>query len=309
MRFMVIERPMSRRTGVLVLACLTSACAALRLGSEPEDKIRTVPCAGGSALPAVLLEPGGVLLFGEIHGTQELPAFFGEAVCWTSGALPVQAGLEIQRTEQARVDAYLASSGSPADVEALTAGQFWTTRGQDGKSSHAMVALLERFRLLKLEGRPIEVFLFDLGESEDVSARDRTMAETIAARVREHPDALTMALTGNVHAQKDKGVPWNPELVPMGWYLVDAGVKVRSLNHSTPAGTAWTFKPSGEAGISNLPAFRALPSGRTIGIELVGQPLKGGFDGLYATSTLTASPPALQKPAAPAESGATPTRP
>ena len=286
-----------------------SGCAAMQLGSLPVDKVLTAPCAGGAALPASLLEPGGALLFGEVHGTQELPAFFGEAVCWTSGHLPVQAGLEIPRTEEARIAAFLASPGSSAAVEALTEGPFWTGRVQDGRSSRAMLALLERLRKLRVEGRSIEVFLFDLLESDDTATRDRAMAETIAARVRAHPDDLTMTLSGNVHAQKDKGVPWDPELVPMGWYLVDAGVKVRALNHSNPKGTAWTLSPSGESGASDVPAGRPLPSGTAIGIELLKEPLTGGFDGLFATPTLTASPPALQPPASPTERGEAPARP
>ena len=290
------------RTAVLLRALamllLVPGCAALRLGKEPVDKIRTDPCVGGSALPARFLEPGGTLLFGEIHGTQELPAFFGEAVCWTSGHLPVQAGLELPPTEEGRMAAWFASAGSSADVEALTASPLWTGRLQDGRTSRAMVVLLDRLRLLMVEGRPIEVFLFDVRDQDHLAARDRMMAEVIAARVKAHPDALTMVLAGNVHAQKDKGVPWDPELVPMGWYLADAGVRVRSLNFSAPAGSAWTCRPDGECGPSAGPAIRPLPSGSTIGIELFEQPLKGGFDGLFATPSLTASPPALQTPAA-----------
>lgn len=280
----------------LVLVCLSPACAAMRLGSEPVDRILTDPCKGGAALPATLLEEGSVLLFGEVHGTQELPAFFGEAVCWTSGGLPVMVGLEIPRSEEERVTAFFATPGSPAAVEALTAGPFWTrpSREQDGRSSRAMLALLDRLRRLKAEERSIEVFLFDLAGSNDPAARDRLMADAIAARARAHPEAMTMVLTGNVHAQKDKGAPWDPDLVPMGLYLVEAGVKVRSLNHSNPAGTAWTMTPTGETGVSTFPAVRPLPSGRTTGIELLDQPAKGGFDGLYATASLTASPPVLQ---------------
>jgi hypothetical protein len=36
----------------------------------------------------------------------------------------------------------------------------------------------------------------------------------------------------------------------------------------------------------------ALPSGRTTGIELLPEPSRQGYDGLYATSSMTASPPA-----------------
>lgn len=278
------------------VALLMAGCAALRLASLPIDAVLTDACVGGSALPAPLLKPGGLLLFGEsLHGTRELPGFFGEAVCWTSGALPVQAGLEIPASEQERVDTFLASRGAPADVEALTTGPFWSRppEQQDGKSSRAMMALLERLRLLRRAEQPIDVFLFDV---DDAAERDRVMAERLAARVRAHPEALTMALTGNVHAQKTKGAPWNPELEPMGLHLVTAGVRVLSLDSVTPAGTAWFCDEKMTCGIHEVRAWKELPSGRTGGIELLDQPTQEGFDGLYATPSLTASPPVLAAP-------------
>jgi hypothetical protein len=285
---------------VLVLAFLTSGCSVLRLGSEPIDKIRTDPCKGGAALPAKLLEPGGALLFGESHGTKELPAFFGEAVCWTSGALPVQAGLEVPGAEQGRVETFLASPGAATDVEALTAGPFWTTSSPDGRTSKAMVALLDRLRRLRVEGRPIEVFLFDIDDSSDMAGRDRAMADTIAARVGAHAEALTMVLVGNLHAQKNKGTPSDPDFEPMGWHLAGAGVRVVSLNHAAPAGTAWTCQPAPgsapDCGSHAFPGTPPLPSGRTIGIEILAEPTTEGYDGFFATPTMTASPPALQVP-------------
>jgi len=287
------------RAWVPGLALLMAGCAALRLASEPIDAVLTDACVGGSALPAPLLKPGGLLLFGEsLHGTRELPAFFGEAVCWTSGALPAQAGLEIPASEQERVDTFLVSPGAPADVEALTTGPFWSRppEQQDGKSSRAMTALLDRLRLLRRAGQPIDVFLFDVDDAQGPGERDRAMADRLAARVRAHPEALTMALTGNVHARKTKGAPWNPELEPMGLHLVTAGVRVLSFDSVTPAGTAWFCDEKMTCGIHEVRAWKELPSGRTGGLELLDQPTQEGFDGLYATPSLTASPPVLAAP-------------
>jgi len=285
------------RAWILGLALLMSGCAAMRLAVQPIDAVLTDACVGGSALPAPLLKPGGLLIFGELHGTRELPAFFGEAVCWTSGALPVQAGLELPASEQERVETFLASPGAPADVEALTAGPFWSRppEQQDGKASRAMAALVDRLRRLRRAGQPIDVFLFDVDDAGGPGERDRTMAERLAERVRAHPEALTLALAGNVHARKNKGVPWNPELEPMGLHLVTAGVRVLSLDSVTPAGTAWICDAKTmTCGSHDVQAWRALPSGRAVGIEMLAEPTQEGFDGLYATPSLNASPPARE---------------
>src|SRR5262249_49466701 len=70
-------------------------------------------CSEESALPASLVETGGVVLFGEgVHGTQELPQAFGEAVCSVADSRkPVRVGLEIESGNQAIFDTFLASPG------------------------------------------------------------------------------------------------------------------------------------------------------------------------------------------------------
>ena len=53
------------------------------------------------------------------------------------------------------------------------------------------------------------------------------------------------------------------------------------MNPATPGGGAGPLK-----------AYRLLPSGRTLGIELMPEPTPEGYDGRIAVPTLTASPPA-----------------
>ena len=156
-----------------------------------------------------------------------------------------------------------------------------------------MAGLLERVRHLRAQGLPIHVFLFD-GSYTDAAVRDRGMAETIATHVRAHPEALMMVLTGEVHAARGRGSPWDPAFLPMGWHLVERGLRVRSLGRATPAGTVWTCSSASVADCRqrDVKAMGALPSGATSGIELLPELSPRGYDGLYATPTLTASPPA-----------------
>lgn len=281
----------------LALTVVFQGCASMHSGPQPATARKThlAVCAAAPALPKEPLEPGSVLLFGEIHGVQELPSVFGEAVCSTAASgLAVEVGLEVPKAEQAKVDFFLASSGGPSDVETLLATPFWSREFQDGRSSQARVALLERFRQLRASGIPIHVFLFDINTDQDAAQREKTMSENIAAHVQAHPQALTMVLVGEVHAWKTQGSPWDPNFLPMGWHLEQAGLHVRSLGRSTPAGRAWICSgvSPGDCGSRETKATAVLPSGRTAGIELLPQPSTRGYDGLYGTPTLTPSPPA-----------------
>ena len=290
----------SKQACMLALAAVLQACAGLRSGPE-RVATRTTPttptaaCAVGAAVPEKLLQPASILLFGEIHGSKELPSFFGEAVCSTADArVPVEVGLEIPKPEQATVETFLASTGAASDVAALISTSFWSREFQDGRSSQATVDLLERLRQLRAQGLPIHVFLFDLDESSPGSERDKLMAENISSHARAHPEALTMALTGEVHAWKTKGAPWNPDFLPMGWHLVNGGAQVHSLGRATPAGTAWNCVGSSASncGSHETKAIAVLPDDQAAGIELLPEPSKRGYDGMYVTLSLTTSPPA-----------------
>lgn len=54
----------------------------------------------------------------------------------------------------------MASTGAAGDVQALLASEFWQ-RGGDGRSSRAMLELIEDLRALKQAGRPLDLFAFD----------------------------------------------------------------------------------------------------------------------------------------------------
>lgn len=159
-----------------------------------------------------------------------------------------------------------------------------------------MVGLLDRLRLLRAEGQPVQVFSFDVDHAGSSIEREVGMTETLAAHARQHPEALTMVLVGELHASKAQGNPWDHEYLPMAKRLVDEGVSVWSLGRATPAGTVWscTGPTPGDCKEGTVRAHGSLPSGQAKGIELYGEGVTGGFDGLYATTTLTASPPANQ---------------
>ena len=130
----------------LPLVLATSVLAAHPEPCQPIDGIRP------------LLEPGTILLLGEIHGTEESPAFALHTACHAArSGLPVIVGLELRAVEQARVDAFLASSGTDEDRRALLAGSVWQAGYQDGRASHAMVDLIDGLRVMRGEGHEVRV--------------------------------------------------------------------------------------------------------------------------------------------------------
>jgi len=278
------------RLSPLLLVAVLTGCVARHSAPAP-----VVACDQSGALPKELLEPGSVVLFGEIHGSQELPAIFGEAVCTAAASgLAVEVGFEQPRGEQASVDAFLESTGEAADVAALLATPFWSREYRDGRSSQARVDLLERLRQLRMAGLPVHAFLYDIDPGEDATRREARMAENIAAHARAHAHALTTTLVGEVHAWTTEGAPWDPAFLPMGWQVAQAGLQVRSLGRATPRGTAWicTSATASDCGPRETGATAPLPSGRTNGIELLPERSPRGYVGLFGTQTLTASPPA-----------------
>jgi hypothetical protein len=241
-----------------------------------------------------------VVLFGEVHGTAELPALFGELVCQVSGNWPVLVGLEVYGSEQARVTAFLNSNGGSLDRAALLAGPFWTSKYQDGRRSEAMFELLERLRVLRRAGAAVEVALFDIEEGEYGPDRDERMARKLIEAMEAHKGKTLMALMGNLHPRKVVGAPWNPDARFLGWYLQSGGVRLKSFDFASPAGTAWVcMMKEGSAreqvcGPSSWSESNPPPSGT--GISLFSEPSPKGFDGIFSVTKLTASPPASVGP-------------
>jgi hypothetical protein len=103
-----------------------------------------------------------IVLLGELHGLQAVPAFAITLACRLAAAgTPVMLALEIPRQEQARIDAFLASNGGKPNEQALLDGPFWRREFQDGRSSLARLALLDAARTLRAAGVPLRVVAVD----------------------------------------------------------------------------------------------------------------------------------------------------
>lgn len=253
-----------------------------------------------------LLEPGNLLLIGEMHGTEQGPAFLRDAACrGLARGLPVTVGLEVDRAEDEAFQAYLGSDGGAVARERLLAAPFWRPEFQDGRSSRAILGLMEDLRKLAAGAGELQVVLID--RPKPPAERDAAMAERVAESVAARPDDVFLVLTGNIHNRLTKGMPWNAELEPMGYLLAKRLPEARivSLDMAYPGGTAWSCFGS-ECRAKELGGSKTA-AGRS-GVELLEKPAGEPYTGRYFTGPLTASEPAIAPPseatAEPASAGA-----
>jgi uncharacterized protein (TIGR03067 family) len=237
-----------------------------------------------------LMRPGRILLLGEIHGTEESPAFALDVACHAARAkLPVIIGLELSPAEQERVDTFLDSMGTEADRNALLAGGTWQRSYQDGRNSRAMAELIDGARRLRSEGFNLRVALFDASGSGGGQQRDRRMGANLAAVATAAPEAMLIVLTGNQHSRVTRGTPRNSSYEPMGHVLANgtSHERVVALNVAHGPGSAWICAP--DCGTQRL-GGRQGELRWTIEIDEATRP--AGHQGWYHVGGITASPPA-----------------
>jgi hypothetical protein len=165
------------------------------------------------------------VLLGEKHGTREVPILVGELVDTWSRSGPVTLGLEIPRDEQPVLDRYIASGGGKNATTKLLSSPFWSIeRGDqhDGRRSHDMLALIERIRVLRGQGRKVQLLAYDRPSATkmDHHRRDRAMAQRVAGAHRSQPTSRLVVLAGNVHSmlRRPDSAPTQMQL-SMGWHL------------------------------------------------------------------------------------------
>ncbi len=152
-----------------------------------------------------------IIVLGEMHGTHEAPALAGElaGLRWRQahGAPDegVTLALEIHTTEQARIDAFLDSSGDAAAREALLSGPYWAVNPErsDGRRSVALLRLLESVRERRSAGDDLRVLAFDAGSGGgDANVRNPRMAAALREAFMRDPERRFVVLVGNYHARR-----------------------------------------------------------------------------------------------------------
>lgn len=266
-------RSAARRFAV---ALLLSSILSTPIQATPRASDAVAPVTGRSgkdqpvsAVAIDLLSRGigahRLVLLGEMHGTREIPVLVGDLVARYAGNdEPLVLALEIDSREQPRIDRYLMSSGSDTDRRALLAGDHWQDPMHDGRDSEAMLALMERVRLLRAQHSELWILAFDRNGR---GTRDARMAAALRDAVMHRPAARLLVLTGNIHAMvrapKDLMLDGNPIEPPLsaGTQLSDLAplsISITALGgESVICQPSCAIQPVQGSGASTAPAFES----------------------------------------------------
>ena len=219
-----------------------------------------------------------------MHGTTETPAIFADLVCsaqTTNRSIVV--GIELQG--QDALDAFMDHPGDrAAEVTKLLSTEEW--KRHDGRTSTAMLALVERLRALKMDGVVSDIVAFSATRAGESAAKgEERMASALLGAAERRPGALVIALAGNVHACKKTMAEIGPYSL-MASFLPPG--QTVSLVVTDRGGQAWNCQ-SGACGPHALNAS----GGGNRGITWASP--HPCFDGVLSTGLLaTASGPARQ---------------
>lgn len=257
------------------------------------DAAGTQSCDPGGLAP--LLTPGRILLLGELHGTEEGPALVAEIACAAlDRALAVAVALEIPVEESDRLGQFLASDGAAEATARLLGGEFWQRTYQDGRSSRAMLGLLDALRRLALARGHLSVTLLDSTRNfASGQERDDEMAQRLVALVAgATPATVVVSLTGNIHDRTAPGTPWDAAYRPMGIAVASRWPeRTLSVLLANPPGTAWTC-PDSDAAHCGEGKFGGSGDAEGGRLEIFAAP-RDGHGARFHLSGLTASPPAV----------------
>ena len=262
--------------------------------------ISVIGACGGDPAPkrlGALLRAGQVLVVGEIHGTKEIPAAVTDAIeDATERNLSVHLGLEIPSDETEAFARYIKSAGNDRDRGALLRSAFWGTT--DGRSSRAMLDLIDDVRALRADGRSIELMLFDVPrdfrmEKDEPDGRDAVMSLFISDTVDEHPDDAFIVLVGSFHAGRAVASVEGKEFEPMVRWLAEQAPYVTTLRATHAGGTAWTC--TGDPIDCGTHPQQATGSSEERPPSILLKNTDAGFDGRLFVGKITASRPARSK--------------
>ena len=295
-----------RAGGIVAFALIASTTA---------NAAPLTPCNPPPGWASIASRNTRFVVFGEIHGTEQGPAFVGDVAC----ALAFQGerlliAIEQDATSNSRLQQVWAV---PDNRFGQALAEFWPKGRNDGVGSDAMANLLVRLHHLRAGGRAIDVVAFN-------GARDDAQVKRFAALPGQGPHEAEQAdniqsaddrrydhvlvLTGNLHARKEPITDDGVTFEPMAMRLAPAAA-VTTVNMMVSGGTMWNclLRPgidvapgksitpemidcgahATRAGKSDLmrPAYMALGAAP-------GQKADTGFDGYFWVGKVTASPPA-----------------
>jgi hypothetical protein len=296
---------------ILAMAAGTSATG--NTGSEATDD---VICNAPDGWQEVAAEEPAFVVFGELHGTREGPAFVGNLACaLSSKGERVLLAIEHNAFQDPALQKAWAAPHAQFTIDLGSTG--WAGRN-DGVGSEAMFAMLVGLHALKERGLPISVVAFNGARDEEQFQRlahlpgqgghEAAQAENIAEAAAAADYDRVLVLVGSFHARKDVAQMGPDEVEPMARRLARSGRTI-SLEMAFGAGSSWGcrlkpgFRPApgeplleGSMDCSNQESQGNADYSRAPFIELggsLGERSFGEFDGFYWLGPIHGSPPAI----------------
>lgn len=256
------------------------------------------------------------VVFGEIHGSVQSPAFIGDVACGLlAQGKRILVGIEFQATLDDQLQA--AWQLPDAEFRKQLPAIGWAGR-TDGVASRAMFELLLRLHSLKEKGAAIDIVAFngtrDLAQQARFEKLPRqgpheaAQADNIANAAKKAAYDVVLVLVGDFHARRRMVGEGPDQFEPMALRLAPSG-RLVSLRLRHAGGTSWNcqLKPgvqlrlgapiaadaiacgaypvSGSADLHHVPFLQ-------LGVDPA-DATSAGFDGFFWVGPITASPPQL----------------
>lgn len=247
-----------RRLAILTVMGLLTACGGnAQKAPSKLAALQTSDCKPIKGIDQILSQTQPeIIIIGEVHGMKEPPDFVKALTCHSlAQGHKTALALEIFDTDNEH-KTYLASDGSNAAQEALFDHGMWSGEITDGRSSEAMLKLIDKAREWS-QNNGLQVISFqdsnvdyekyqsvdpETGETKiDLNgysqAHERGMADNIMTRSAALDVDKVIVLVGNVHARKSNVVFGERK------YMAMAGLmprdRVLTLNAVTHGGSSW----------------------------------------------------------------------
>ncbi len=169
-----------------------------------------------------------IVLFGEIHGTKEIPHLLSEFFEKYAKERNFNVCLEIPSENQRWISAFLLTGQDSYLKEA----PFFKHNNRDGRASSEYFNLIKKIYFINLKiSKKIEIFCIDTSNFDDY--RDQNKREIKIAKniIKSVSNKVTFAILGNVHASI-KELNFNENnIIPAGVYLKkEFGSNLISIN-------------------------------------------------------------------------------
>jgi len=185
-----------------------------------------------------------ILVFGEYHGTKEIPKFFSDFVrSKFKYESELTVGLELPYRFNQVLDYFETLNYLPSETEIrnrFSDDTFWC-EFRDGRHSSAMLDLLVELTYLKYNlGQNKSLNIINLVTDKNVDVEG---ARIFTDAMKQQPKSVGVVLIGNYHARQTQMASYPDGPLPFSGVLSENGFEVVSLNIGTINGSMWGCAP------------------------------------------------------------------